>query len=46
MYAAYNTVTAPKKLFLALETGHTLTNEQSDRVNKWIETLLKEGKSD
>ncbi len=43
MFAAYNTTTAPKKLFLALETGHSLTNEQSDRLNKWIETFLKSG---
>lgn len=44
MYAAYNTLTAPKKLFLALETGHVLTLEQGDRVNRWIEIFLKEGK--
>jgi cephalosporin-C deacetylase-like acetyl esterase len=41
MFAAYNTVTAPKSLLLALETGHSLTNEQSDRVNKWLENILK-----
>ena len=41
MFAAYNVITAPKSLLLALETGHTLTNEQSDRVNKWMETTLK-----
>ena len=41
MFAAYNTVAAPKKLVLALETGHGLTNEQSDRVNKWLEDRLK-----
>lgn len=44
MFAAYNTITAPKKLVLALETGHALTNEQSDRVNNWVEDFLK-GKS-
>ncbi len=41
MFAAYNTITAQKKLLLALETGHALTNEQSDRINKWIESFLK-----
>jgi cephalosporin-C deacetylase-like acetyl esterase len=43
MFAAYNTISASKELLLALETGHVLTNEQSDRVNKWMETLLKGG---
>jgi cephalosporin-C deacetylase-like acetyl esterase len=41
MYAAYNIITAPKSLLLALETGHALTNEQSERVNKWMESGLK-----
>ncbi|HEX8288903.1 MAG TPA: acetylxylan esterase [Pyrinomonadaceae bacterium] len=41
MFAAYNVIKAPKTLVLALETGHSLTNEQSDRVNKWMETALK-----
>ncbi|HEX2640528.1 MAG TPA: acetylxylan esterase, partial [Pyrinomonadaceae bacterium] len=36
MFAAYNSITAPKQLALALETGHALTNEQSDAINKWI----------
>lgn len=44
MFAAYNSVTAPKQLILALETGHALTNEQSARINDWVETLLKNGK--
>ncbi len=43
MFAAFNTITAPKKLMLALETGHALTNEQSARVNDWLESLLKNG---
>jgi cephalosporin-C deacetylase-like acetyl esterase len=42
MFAAYNVITAPKNLLLALETGHTLTNEQSERVNRWIEDKLEE----
>lgn len=41
MFAAYNVITAPKKLVLALETGHTLTNEQAEIVNKWMESGLK-----
>jgi cephalosporin-C deacetylase-like acetyl esterase len=41
MYAAYNIIAAPKSLLLALETGHTLTNEQSERINKWMELGLK-----
>lgn len=44
MFSAYNTIAAPKKLVLALETGHSLTNEQSERVNGWMEDFLK-GKS-
>jgi cephalosporin-C deacetylase-like acetyl esterase len=44
MFAAYNTVVAPKKLILAFETGHAVTAEQSDRINKWIESFLKEEK--
>jgi cephalosporin-C deacetylase-like acetyl esterase len=44
MFAAYNTIAAPKKLLLALETGHALTNEQTERINKWIENFLKNGK--
>lgn len=43
IFAAFNTITAPKKLMLALETGHALTTEQSARVNDWLELLLKNG---
>ena len=42
MFAAYNVIKAPKNLLLALETGHALTNEQTERVNKWMENLLKQ----
>lgn len=41
MFAAFNIIKAPKNLFLALETGHALTNEQTDRINKWIVILLR-----
>jgi hypothetical protein len=44
MFAAYNSVIAPKQLILALETGHALTNEQSEYINDWVELFLKNGK--
>lgn len=44
MYAAYNKITAPKELFLALETGHWTYPEQRDKVNDWILSKLKGGK--
>jgi hypothetical protein len=37
MYAAYNVVTAPRDLLLALETGHFTVPEQTERVDHWIE---------
>lgn len=43
MFSAYNVITAPKQLMLALETGHNTTPEQVERVNRWIETFLKTG---
>ncbi|MFN0123108.1 MAG: acetylxylan esterase [Blastocatellia bacterium] len=43
MYSAYNVITAKKELLLALETGHNNVPEQTDRVNRWIETFLKNG---
>jgi len=46
MYAAYNQITAPKKLLLGLEMGHGNSEEQGTRINRWIETFLKEGKAD
>lgn len=36
MYAAYNVITAPKSLYLALETGHWIYPEQSERMNNWL----------
>jgi cephalosporin-C deacetylase len=35
-YAAYNVVTAPKRLILAYDTGHRSTQEQVDEVNDWL----------
>lgn len=36
MFAAYNVVTAPKTLLLALETGHFTVAEQDARIDRWI----------
>lgn len=46
MYAAYNQISSPKKLLLGLEMGHGNSVEQTDRINLWFETFLKEGKAD
>jgi len=46
VYAAYNTITAPKKLLLGLEMGHSNSEEQTRRINEWIEKFLKEGKAE
>ena len=36
MYAAYNVITAPKQLTLALETGHNTVPEETDLITAWI----------
>jgi cephalosporin-C deacetylase len=36
MYAAYNVITAPKTLYLALETGHWTFPEQNEKINNWL----------
>jgi cephalosporin-C deacetylase len=36
MYAAYNVITAPKRLMLANDTGHRSTQEQVDDVDDWL----------
>jgi len=41
MYASYNVITAPKSLFLALETGHWTYPEQNEKMNNWIVEKLK-----
>jgi cephalosporin-C deacetylase-like acetyl esterase len=43
MFSAYNVITAPKRLLLALETGHNTVPEEIDRVNRWIEGFLGTG---
>jgi cephalosporin-C deacetylase len=39
-YAAYNVVTAPKELLLAVETGHYTVPEQTERVGRWIDARV------
>lgn len=45
MFASYNVITAPKKLLLALETGHAQTPEQVEKVARWLETFAKTGQT-
>lgn len=41
MYAAYNSITAPKELFLALATGHWTYPEQNEKMTNWLLGKLK-----
>lgn len=41
MYATYNSITAPKELFLALETGHWAYPEQNEKMTNWLLGKLK-----
>ena len=41
MYAAYNVISAPKELFLALETGHWTYPEQREKFYEWLLEHLK-----
>lgn len=41
MYAAYNVISAPRSLFLALETGHWNFPEQRDNMEGWLRKQLK-----
>lgn len=41
MYAFYNTITAPKDLYLALEVGHWSYPEQNDKALDWLYKQLK-----
>jgi cephalosporin-C deacetylase-like acetyl esterase len=36
MYSAYNVITAPKELYIDLETGHWTYPEQREKFNDWI----------
>ncbi len=42
MYASYNVISAPKELYLALETGHWTYPEQREKFNSWLVEKLKE----
>jgi cephalosporin-C deacetylase len=37
MHAAYNVVTAPKELLLAVETGHNTVPEETAKVDRWVD---------
>ncbi len=41
MYASYNVITAPKELFLALDTGHWTYPEQNEKMTNWLVEKLK-----
>jgi cephalosporin-C deacetylase-like acetyl esterase len=41
MHAAYNVVTAPKELLLAVETGHFTVPEQTQKVDHWIDAQAR-----
>lgn len=40
MYAAYNQISSPKTLVLALETGHWTYPEQNQKLNDWLLRML------
>ena len=40
MHAAYNVVTAPKELLLAVETGHNTVPEETAKVDRWIDAQV------
>jgi cephalosporin-C deacetylase-like acetyl esterase len=44
MYAAYNVITSPKSLYLAIETGHWTYPEQQETLNNWLLERLQKGK--
>jgi len=41
MYASYNVISAPKELYLALETGHWTFPEQNEKAYGWLFSRLK-----
>ncbi|RZK43153.1 MAG: acetylxylan esterase [Pedobacter sp.] len=45
MYSFFNTITAPKQLYLALEVGHWTYPEQNDIVMSWLQNKLKSSTS-
>ncbi|MDF3056275.1 MAG: acetylxylan esterase [Rariglobus sp.] len=40
LYAVYNVITSPKRLVLALETGHSTLPEENEASNAWIAETL------
>ncbi|MDR3719330.1 MAG: acetylxylan esterase [Bryobacteraceae bacterium] len=44
-FAAYNSITAPKQLVIALETGHWTVKEQTDVVDAWIDEYVRQAAS-
>ncbi len=45
-YAAYNIMTAPKRLYVAHETAHWRVPEQDRRIYGWLYDMLTKGESD
>jgi cephalosporin-C deacetylase len=43
MYSAYNVIPGPKKLLLAVETGHNNVPEQTAEVQAWLMAFLQRG---
>lgn len=41
MYAAYNTISAPKEMYVVPETGHWTFQEQRDLLNNWLTNKLQ-----
>lgn len=41
MYAAYNTISAPKEIYVVPETGHWTFQEQRDLLNNWLANKLQ-----
>jgi cephalosporin-C deacetylase len=45
MFAAYNTIGAPKELLIEKETGHAINEKQRNRIDEWVMSLLKTKRS-
>lgn len=43
MYSAYNVIPGPKRLLLALETGHGTVPEEVEAVDGWLLEFLRKG---
>lgn len=41
MYAAYNSIQAPKELYVVPETGHWTFAEQQNKITHWVYNFLK-----